>query len=273
MVSTTEALRVLLADDDDEMRALAASALRSDGCDVVEVTNGVQLLDAMAALLIGEASVLPVELIVSDVRMPGITGLSVLAGLHAAGIDVPVILITAFADDDTRAEARRFGAFALLDKPFEMGVLRSLVRRSAARLRGEAKATARARPGAGRRLLLAEDDPDMRWLLAYALRKEGYDVLEASDGAELRSLARSLGDPREPAPLAAIISDQRMPCASGLDVLAEMRARAQPTPFILITGFGDEGTHAQARSLGAAVFDKPLDFDAFGAAVRTLAGR
>ena len=137
VVPPTEGVRILLAEDDGEMRSLAAAALRSDGFEVVEVANGLQLLDFLAALLAGEPPALQAQLIVSDVRMPGVTGLSVLAGLHGAGVDVPVILITAFADEETRAAAERFGAFAVLDKPFEMAALRSLVRRSAARLLGQ----------------------------------------------------------------------------------------------------------------------------------------
>jgi CheY-like chemotaxis protein len=131
-----QGIRVLLAEDDADLRTLVAQGLRKDGFEVVEVANGLQLLDYLASLLAGDKSGAPAQLIVSDVRMPGVTGLSVLAGLHASGLDVPVILLTAFADEETRAEAKQLGAFALVDKPFDMDALRRLVRRSAARLLG-----------------------------------------------------------------------------------------------------------------------------------------
>ena len=63
------------------------------------------------------------DVIVSDIRMPGVSGLSVLAGLREIEGIPPIILITAFGDEETHAEADRLGAAAVLDKPFEMATL------------------------------------------------------------------------------------------------------------------------------------------------------
>jgi CheY-like chemotaxis protein len=123
-------------------------------------------------------------------------------------------------------------------------------------------------------LLLAEDDPDMRWLLSMSLRKEGYEVIEVRDGAELRSKVRmQVANPKQVPRVSMIISDFRMPGATGLDVLEELRRLEQSTPFILITAFGDEATHEEARRLGAVVFDKPLDLEDLRTAVLYLATR
>ena len=63
-------------------------------------------------------------------------------------------------------------------------------------------------------------------------------------------------------PADVIVSDERMPGVLGSEVLAGLREAQWPTPFILITGFGDEKTHQEAFRLGAsAVFDKPFDLD------------
>lgn len=111
-------------------------------------------------------------------------------------------------------------------------------------------------------LLVAEDDPEMRALLASCLRRDGYSVTEASDGAELRDY---LGDCLLHGSIAypdLIVSDIRMPGTTGLDVLAGLHHSGVTTPVILITAFGDEDTHRLGKALGAvAVFDKPLDFD------------
>jgi CheY-like chemotaxis protein len=112
-------------------------------------------------------------------------------------------------------------------------------------------------------ILLAEDDPAMRALIASMLEQEGYEVIEARDGHEV--LAR-LEAVRSQSPLsnppALIVSDIRMPAYSGLDLLAILRCAACPVPVILITAFGDEETHAEARELGAtAILDKPFDLD------------
>jgi two-component system response regulator (stage 0 sporulation protein F) len=110
--------RVLVAEDDAEMRRLVVEALRLDGYDVREVTDGGQLL--------GAASQSDVDLIVSDVRMPAFTGIQILEALRAAGSVVPVILMTAFGDDETHARTKALGAI-LFDKPFTLGDLRVAV--------------------------------------------------------------------------------------------------------------------------------------------------
>jgi DNA-binding response OmpR family regulator len=119
--------RVLIAEDDPEMRRLVVDALRKDKYDVVEETDGGRLLVRIAAIYTFATTVDPFDLIVSDVRMPVCTGLDILKGLRDAKWDTPVILMTAFGDDETRARAHKLGAL-LFDKPFTMSALRAKVR-------------------------------------------------------------------------------------------------------------------------------------------------
>jgi DNA-binding response OmpR family regulator len=120
--------RVLLAEDDDDMRGLLAQALASEGRLVSECSNGVQLLDSLSGFL-HEGFVASSDMIVSDIRMPGLTGLEILEGLQGGGRLPPTILITAFGDEATHAAARLAGAVATLDKPFEVEELLAVVRR------------------------------------------------------------------------------------------------------------------------------------------------
>jgi DNA-binding response OmpR family regulator len=118
------------------------------------------------------------------------------------------------------------------------------------------------------RILVAEDDDDMRALLALALRSSGYDVAEFSDG--LRLVARLAS--AEPNEFDVIVSDIRMPGASGLDVLEGLKGCKSAPPMILITAFGDSETHELARRLGAAaMFDKPFDVQDLLMEVRRVA--
>jgi DNA-binding NtrC family response regulator len=112
---------VVLAEDDDEMRHLIARKLRRAGYDVVEARNGAEL-----ALLIEDGRA--IELIVSDIRMPGITGLEVVQLVRGTDWSVPIILITAFGDRETHSEAMRLGA-VLLDKPLDLDELVFAARR------------------------------------------------------------------------------------------------------------------------------------------------
>jgi len=120
--------RILLAEDDVEMRSILASVLRRDGYDVVEVSDGVHLLHRLlyAKLLFGDGS--GFDLVVSDVRMPELTGLGVLASLQGDDAAPPVILITAFGDYQTHVEAERLGALSCFDKPFDIEDFRVAVR-------------------------------------------------------------------------------------------------------------------------------------------------
>ena len=124
-------------------------------------------------------------------------------------------------------------------------------------------------------VLLVEDDDEMREMLASLLRRDGCRVIETADGEDA---LHWLGDDALEGELlrvpALIVSDIRLPHASGLDILAGVRRVPRHVPVILITGFGDEETHARARELRAErVLDKPFAMSEFRAAVASALGR
>ena len=122
--------RVLVAEDDPDMRRLIATSLRMAGNKVVEATDGIDVLDRMETT-IRDLCPDAFDVIVSDINMPGLSGLDVLAALRCTHWTTPVVLITAFGDEETRAEARELGAAAILDKPLDSEALRSAVREAA----------------------------------------------------------------------------------------------------------------------------------------------
>jgi DNA-binding response OmpR family regulator len=120
---------VLLVEDDDEMRRMVMAALARDGYVVRPARDGIEALDYLDTLhRCGRWRDEDLALIVSDVRLPGCSGLEILDCLRALGSAVPVILITAFGDAETRSRAREFGAELLLDKPFDLDDLRGAAR-------------------------------------------------------------------------------------------------------------------------------------------------
>jgi CheY-like chemotaxis protein len=74
---------------------------------------------------ISDANAVPLILILSDVNMPGMSGLELLPKAKASRPDVPVIMITAYGDSDTRRRALEGGAEALLTKPIDFTALSS----------------------------------------------------------------------------------------------------------------------------------------------------
>jgi two-component system cell cycle response regulator CpdR len=122
----TRPFRILVAEDDAEMRRLVTDALRDDGYEVIELADGGRLLVDIAARLKAEPRGDDIDLIVSDIRMPVCTGLQILEALRQAHWRTPVILMTAFGDEATRKQAESLRA-VLFDKPFDLDDLRTAV--------------------------------------------------------------------------------------------------------------------------------------------------
>jgi CheY-like chemotaxis protein len=116
------ALRALVADDDADLLELIGFLLRREGFVVGEANNGNDVID-----LADDAS--EANLLITDVQMPGISGLEVLSHMRLHHPNVPVILMTSFAAEHLRARAEREGAVAVLNKPFSMTALREVVAR------------------------------------------------------------------------------------------------------------------------------------------------
>jgi DNA-binding NtrC family response regulator len=99
-------------------------------------------------------------------------------------------------------------------------------------------------PGSRARLLVVDDDPEMRELLTEVLTEEGYEVAEAADGAQALIRLRAEG-------FGAVILDKNMPGLSGLDLLPGIRTMCPGIPIIVITAFGNPETYDRAMQSGA----------------------
>ncbi len=121
--------RLLLAEDDEAFRTLLQQALAHEGYDVVAVKDGAELLERLSGSLAAGLDKERFDVVVSDVRMPGWTGLNVLITMSHQANPPPIVLITAFGDERLHEQAMRAGAIAVLDKPFELDDLCTLVNR------------------------------------------------------------------------------------------------------------------------------------------------
>jgi DNA-binding response OmpR family regulator len=123
-------------------------------------------------------------------------------------------------------------------------------------------------------VLVAEDDADLRHLIAATLRLDGYEVVEAEDGADLQDWADlALWNSRR-APLDAVVTDLHLPRFTALEVLAKLRGKPWKTPVILITAFGDAGARRKAHDLGVQiVLDKPIELNDLRAIVCSVIRR
>jgi two-component system response regulator PilR (NtrC family) len=112
--------RILVVDDERSMRELLAIVLRREGYEVMLADNG----RAAVELLERET----VDLLISDIKMPDMSGVEVLRAAKKLDQDILGIMITAFASTDTAVEAMRLGACDYLSKPFDVDLLKMKVR-------------------------------------------------------------------------------------------------------------------------------------------------
>ena len=120
--ATIDDLRVLIVEDDPDVLLGCEQALQLDGMQTVGVGSVEEALRRIAEAKPG--------VIVSDVRLPGRDGLSLLKEMQAADADLPVILITGHGDVSLAVQAMRSGAYDFIEKPFPPEHLVEVVRRA-----------------------------------------------------------------------------------------------------------------------------------------------
>src|SRR3954462_2237854 len=112
--------RILVVDDERSMRELLAIVLRREGYEVLLAENGRTAID-----IIERESV---DILISDIKMPDLSGVDVLRAAKKVDQDILGIMITAFASTETAVEAMRLGACDYLSKPFDIDLLKMKVR-------------------------------------------------------------------------------------------------------------------------------------------------
>jgi EAL domain-containing protein (putative c-di-GMP-specific phosphodiesterase class I) len=115
--------RLLVADDDEGLRRIFARAFRADGFDVETAADGHAALDLL------EKS--KFDAILTDIAMPGMSGIDLLRAVRERDADVPIVLMTGGPDLQTALQAIEHGAFRYLVKPVQLGDLKAVVRRAA----------------------------------------------------------------------------------------------------------------------------------------------
>ena len=113
--------RILVVEDDAEMRCLLADELSDEGYEVIQAEDG-----AEAALMVVRNHL---DLVITDMKMPKMGGLALSSVVKEANPDVPVIVITAFADGPTLIEAYEKGVADYISKPFKMLDLKNAVKK------------------------------------------------------------------------------------------------------------------------------------------------
>jgi DNA-binding response OmpR family regulator len=113
-------VRIMIIEDDEEMRSLMKDFFEEEGFETDSVSNGV---DALRML-----SKDHFDLVITDIRMPGLTGLDILPRIRSLKPETPIIVMTAYGSDDVRRRSLERGATTYLEKPIHLSKLRTVIR-------------------------------------------------------------------------------------------------------------------------------------------------
>ncbi len=121
--------RLLLAEDDDELRWALTEVFEELGFEVRSLMRGDQLLERIAFSLLVEDDGRSPDVIVTDVRLPSFNGLEVIEGMRRAGWKTPVLVVSAFGDAALRRRIASLGHAEFFAKPIDVDALVAAIER------------------------------------------------------------------------------------------------------------------------------------------------
>lgn len=258
---SSEPLKVLIVDDAKTMRAVLATLLSKNGCQVVgEMEDGAKVVEQVGQL--------QPDLVCLDFHIPGSDGLSVLKALQAEYPKVSVVMLTADASPAIRAAAADAGAAGFLQKPFTPDQILEEIRNVSAGIRLVDRHAADDVPDlmVGKpRAVIADDSSALRQLLRAILQDSGVQVVgQARDGRQAIELVQKLKPD-------LLCLDVEMPGMDGLAALEEIHKFAPQLPVMMVTSHADRETVQQAAKHGAKGYIiKPYQPKKVSEAIRRL---
>jgi len=247
-------IRVLFVDNEPALAKLYKETLDRLGYRVVACTSSLNALETFR----GDPE--RFDLVVTDLNMPNLTGVELAEEIFEIHPGTPIILCAGFSETVDREKARRLCIREILMKPILTNDLAQAIVRVLDPGDGKQKVT-------GKRILIMDDDRQIRDMIRAVIEREGHVALEASDGKQGVRLCR-----RESVDL--VITDIFMPETDGLQAIREIRQDSPGTKIIAISGggetvAGDFLSHAQLFGADLA-FSKPLSLADLAGAVREL---
>lgn len=224
-------LHILVVDDEPMMVKTLQDIFKIKGYQSEAALNGSDALTKIAQNHF--------DFVLCDIKMPGINGVELYRAIKMIQPDLPVVLMTAYANDALVHESLAEGVIAVLNKPLNMDSVFSFL----SYLSQEWS------------IFIVDDDPDFCRTLADILRLQGYTILQTTEANEvINNLAEGQ----------IVLLDMKLNGKSGLDVLREIKQRYPNLPVILVTGYHDEVASAVKSALeinAYTCFYKPLPIE------------
>jgi len=250
-VDTNTAKHLLIVDDDPRIRGLLTESLSALGYTTSQASNGREALE-----LVYDHEF---DCVITDIKMPEIDGLTLLQSLKSQKPSLPVIMITAFAIPQHKAEAVEAGADGFLMKPFRLSKIEDVL----ARVLSEGLHNGKSRHPI-HSVLVVDDDPHFRILLLEVLEAMRYSADSVSTAEDaLNRIEHHCPD--------AIISDYKLPGMSGETLVRTVKAMHPELPIILISGYAPSISGREfADGAADAFLMKPFRIDRIGEILKSL---
>ncbi len=201
-------VRILIVDDDQRMTHTLADILGISGHQTVEAKSAAQAIDLVSKDRF--------DCVLTDVRMPEIDGTALYQLLRQKQPGLPVILMTAYAADETINRGLEEGVVGVFEKPLNishlLGFFSSLAK--------------------NRMVAIVDDDPAFCTTLSDVLQERGFSVVVVNDPEREIEAAYSIAQ--------VVLLDLKLNSMSGLDVLKRIRQKHSNLPVLLITAYREE---------------------------------
>jgi DNA-binding NtrC family response regulator len=248
---------ILIVEDERNLAYTLAQALRRTSGEEFTV---VICSSAGEALLL--LSVQPFDLVISDLRLPGMSGLELLSKVRQDYPDIRTILMTGFGTEQVEAAAKQL-TDAYLTKPFDLPDVLHLVQQVIKNPALPPEET--TQPQGARRILVMEDEDDLRRLFSRVLSHTGYEVYQAATLQEARDLLNKYR-------FDVFLCDIYVGSDHGTDLLRERSAdlTKQGTQVIMVSG--ESRFREECEQMGAEFFlTKPVALNSLVTLVTRIA--
>jgi DNA-binding NtrC family response regulator len=248
--------RILIVDDEDQVIFVLRNGLKKlgDAYEVLVAHSGQEALERLR-----EA---PVDLLITDLKMPGVDGIALTEVAYAIVPGAKVIWITAY--DRWEPDARRLGVYRYLLKPLDLVEIRQAVFDA---LEVAADQADKTRPASRKHILVVDDEPQEALALCGALEQSGgryYVKLTLVAEEALSSLKSEQFD--------LVIAGLHAAAQDNLDLIRQVRRLTPKTRTLLMAEIPSPQLEEQCRQLAAACLAGPVDLDRFAASVQHILG-
>ena len=246
-------MKILIIDDEITICRRLKRELEKEGHEVYYETSPSHVLERLKKA--GSESK-PFNLLLLNIRMPQMNGLTLLSHIREERLGVEVIVMTGYREEQTVIEAIRLSARNYLNKPISLEEL------DAAVFHAQKTAIKDKNNNGKHHILVVDDEQDLCRHIKRELDKEGYHTEAVYTGEECVDYFKKNK-------VDVLITDIRMPRISGLEMLEQCRVITDDFASIIITGHGDHETAKKSLKLGACDYlKKPISLEELITAVK-----